>query len=341
MKTDFFDFDIPQELIAQKPAAQRSDSRLLVYYRQENKIIDSQVKNITDFLDKDYFLVFNNSKVVPSRMMVKKKETQRPGEFLVLKIRDPFLIEVITDKSKKYKTGTEVVLPDHTVCVVCEELDQFTRLIKVDQPLFTIDYFNQYGLIPLPPYINKIPDQEDRERYQTVYSKLYGSAAAPTAGLHFDEKIFQNLADQQIGHAFISLHVGLGTFQPIYADNIYDHKIHAEDFIISEDNADKINQAIAKGRKIIPVGTTSLRTLETVIQDKKIQPGEGTSELYIHPGYEFKIASGLFTNFHTPKSSLMVLVSTIVGLEKIHEIYQHAINKKYRFFSYGDAMLIL
>jgi S-adenosylmethionine:tRNA ribosyltransferase-isomerase len=342
MKTDIFDFFVPDNLIAQKPSEKRSDSRLLVYDRKLDKITDSYTKNISDFLDDNYFLVFNNSRVIPARIQVKKKENDREGEILVLKIVDEKTIEIITDKAKKYKTGTIIIMPCGNQVVVTEDVDELVKVVKSEKQLFTIDYFEKYGNVPLPPYIKGgIASEVDKERYQTVYKKYYGSAAAPTAGLHFDDRIFTSLKLKNIDHAFVSLHVGLGTFQPIYSSEIEDHKIHTEEYLIEPDEADKINNAIQNNKKIIPVGTTSLRTLETAFSNGKIISGTGKSGIYIYPPYNFKVASGLFTNFHTPKSSLAVLVSAMVGVEKLLSIYQYAVKNGYRFFSYGDAMLIL
>ncbi|OHD27227.1 MAG: tRNA preQ1(34) S-adenosylmethionine ribosyltransferase-isomerase QueA [Spirochaetes bacterium GWC1_27_15] len=342
MKTDLFDFEVPEELIAQSPLENRSDSRLLVYYRKKDLIIDSFTKDISSFLNNDYFLVFNNSKVIPARLKIIKKENSRDGEILILKIIDDFTIEVITDKSKKYKLSTEIILPDGSICFVEKDIDQFVKIIKSKTPIFTLNYLEKYGSVPLPPYIKGgNADNYDKERYQTIYSQYYGSAAAPTAGLHFDQNIFSSLDNKQISYSFVCLNVGLGTFQPIYTNNIEEHKIHTEEYFIDNSNAQKINEAIRNKKNIIPVGTTSLRTLESAYKEGSILEGFGKTNLYIYPPYDFKIASGLFTNFHTPKSSLLVLVSSMVGVDKLFEIYKYAIQKKYRFFSYGDAMLII
>ena len=342
MKTDIFDFYIPEHLIAQKPVAKRSDSRLLVYHKDRDMLTESFTKNVGDFLSEEYFLVFNNSRVIPARFRIIKKDNGREGEFLVLKITDRHKIDVLTDRSKKYKEGSIVILPDGSEGTISESKDDLVKTVCTEKDIFSHEYFEKYGSVPLPPYIKKgIADNYDRERYQTVYTKYYGSAAAPTAGLHFDDSIFNSLEQKKISHAFVSLHVGLGTFQPIYADEIEDHKIHEEEYFIEEAEAKKINAALDNGKKIIPVGTTSLRTLETAFEEGIIKAGKGASSLYIRPSYEFKIASGLFTNFHTPRSSLAVLVSAMIGTEKLLEIYKYAVEKEYRFFSYGDAMLII
>ncbi len=342
MKTELLNFNVPESLIAQSPSKKRSDSRLLVYNRITDKIIDSYTKNFVTFLNDEHFLIFNNSRVIPARMMINKKDNNRSGEILILKIIDPYQAEVLTDRAKKYSVGTILIFPDKNECYIKEDIDHGIKILCSDHPMFTIEYIEKYGHVPLPPYIKKKnPDKKDKERYQTVFSKYYGSAAAPTAGLHFDKRIFKTLDDNNIKYAFISLHVGLGTFQPIYAPNIEDHKIHKEEYYIEKKEANKINKAISDNKKIIPVGTTSLRTLETAFNNGKIQYGAGLSNLYIHPPYHFKIINGLITNFHTPKSSLAVLVSSLIGVDKLLEIYHYAIKKEYRFFSYGDAMLII
>jgi len=341
MKTDLFYFNLPDYLIAQKPSKKRSDSRLLVYYRNKDIIIDSYTKNLCEFINKDYFLVFNNSKVIPARLNIKKKENNRNGELLVLKIINEYEIEVLMDKAKKYPDETVIILPQNKEALITKTLNDGVKLLKSDKPVFTINYLDKNGYVPLPPYIrNKKTLKFDRDRYQTTFSKIYGSSAAPTAGLHFDKTIFNSLKKHSIDYAFVSLHVGLGTFQPIYTQNIEEHKIHEEEYFIERNEADKINKAI-NNKKIIPVGTTSLRTLETAYNNGKIKYGNGVSNLYIYPSYKFEVADGLLTNFHTPKSSLLVLVSAILGRDKLFEIYDYAIKKEYRFFSYGDAMLIL
>jgi len=341
MKTSLFNFIIPERLIAQNPSDRRSDSRLLVYYRRENKIVDTYVKFFPDFLNDNYFLVFNNSRVIPSRINIVKKASGAQSQMLVLKIVDSKTIRAITEKSKKFKIGTEVVLPTGICGIVAEEVDDYVKIVKTDIGVFDNEYFEKNGNLPLPPYIKKNPTEYDKIRYQTIYGKVYGSAAAPTAGLHFDEELFAKLRDRHICYSFVSLHVGLGTFQPIYSDDIEDHKIHKEEYDIDPEAAAQINESIKNNKIIIPVGTTSLRTLETAYNNGGVKSGKGVSDIYIYPPYSFKVAGGLFTNFHTPKSSLAVLVSALIGVDKLLEIYDYAVSKEYRFFSYGDAMLIL
>lgn len=341
METNLFDFDLPEHLIAQKPSDKRTNSRLLVYYRDKDTIVDSYTKNLSDFIDDRYFLVFNNSKVIPARIDIIKKRSNIKGELLLLKIIDKNTIQCIMDKAKKYKNGDIIILPDLTECYIEKEIEDSIKIVKCEKDIFDYNYFEKFGKIPLPPYIKKIPDKEDYERYQTVYSKYYGSVAAPTAGLHFDKEIFDSLAKKNIDYAFVSLHVGLGTFKPIHSKNIEDHKIHKEEYFIEKEEAIKINNAIKNNKIITAIGTTSLRVLETVFMNNQIKEGFGATDIYIYPPYNFKIVKSIFTNFHTPNSSLLVLMAAFVGREKILEIYNYAIKKEYRFFSYGDAMLVL
>lgn len=341
MNINEFDFNIPEELIAQNPADVRSESKLLVYYREKDRIVDSKTANIADFLDPDYFMIFNNSRVIPARVPIRKYDNDRIGELLLIKIIDKYTIEVITDKTKKYRIGCKIILPDNSIVYVDKNLNDGVKIIKSENPIFSIEYFNNYGNVPLPPYIKKQPDEYDKIRYQTTFGKDYGSSAAPTAGLHFDERIFNSLDSKKIEHTCVSLHVGLGTFQPIYTDNILEHKIHSERISVSKESADKINNAISNNKKILPVGTTSLRTIESAYSNGKIIPCDMDTDLYIYPSYKFKVTDAIFTNFHTPKSSLFILISAFVGTNKLKEIYKYAVDNKYRFFSYGDAMLIL
>ncbi|HOJ63794.1 MAG TPA: tRNA preQ1(34) S-adenosylmethionine ribosyltransferase-isomerase QueA [Spirochaetota bacterium] len=341
MKTELFNFDIPEHLIAQKPSDKRSNSRLLVYYKDKDIIIDSYTRNIIDFLDENYFLIFNNSKVIPARIKIIKKKSNNQGEALLLKIIDKNTIQCLMDKAKRYKNGEVIIFPDGTECYVAEEIEDSIKIIKCDKEIFNYQYFEKFGQIPLPPYIKKYPTEEDKERYQTIYSKYYGSVAAPTAGLHFDNHIFESLKKKSIEYAFVSLHVGLGTFKPIYTEHIEDHKMHTEEYFIEKEEAIKINNAIKNNKIITAIGTTSLRVLESAFIDNEIKEGYNTTDIYIYPPYNFKVVKSIFTNFHTPKSSLIILMAAFVGREKILELYQYAIKKEYRFFSYGDAMLIL
>lgn len=345
MQTEDYNFEVPEHLIAQHPAEHRSDSRMLVYHRDGKKIEDRMFKDLPEIINSKYHLVFNNSRVICSRLVVTKESTGHKGELLILKLEDENHALALTDKSKKYKTGEKIILPGgndkRITCVVEEEIDSLKKRLYCEEPVFTVEYLNKYGTIPLPPYIKKDVDDNDKIRYQTIYSKPYGSAAAPTAGLHFDNEIFSRLKNAGVNHTYVTLHVGLGTFQPIYSDTIEGHKIHQEEYEITEDEARELNDAVAAGKILLPVGTTSLRTIESNFNDGKFSAGHFATQLYITPGYKLKAAGALFTNFHTPKSSLAVLVSAITGYEEFREIYKHAVENEYRFFSYGDCMLIL
>lgn len=345
MLTEDYNFEVPDHLIAQHPTERRSDSRMLVYYRNSKKIEDRLFRELPEILNSKYHLVFNNSRVICSRLAVAKESTGHKGELLILKLEDENHAVALTDKSKKYKTGEKILLPGDNgkriVCVVEKEIDSLKKLLFCEEPIFTIEYLNKYGTIPLPPYIKKIVDDDDKIRYQTIYSKPYGSAAAPTAGLHFDEETFLRLKNANVNYTYVTLHVGLGTFQPIYSDTIEEHKIHQEEYEITEDEARELNEAVSAGKILLPVGTTSLRTIESNFTNGKFTAGHFATQLYITPGYELKSAGALFTNFHTPKSSLAVLVSAITGYEEFMEMYKHAVKEEYRFFSYGDCMLIL
>lgn len=345
MRTEDYNFEVPEHLVAQHPAEHRSDSRMLVYYRDSKKIEDRMFRELPELLNDKYHLVFNNSRVISSRIAVTKESTGHKGELLILKLEDANHAIALTDKSKKYKTGEKIVLPTeegkHLVCVVEEEIDSLKKRLYCEEPVFTVEYLNKYGTIPLPPYIKKDVDEDDKIRYQTIYSKPYGSAAAPTAGLHFDEEVFSQLKKKGVNHTYVTLHVGLGTFQPIYSDTIEGHQIHQEEYEITKDEECELNDAIAAGKILLPVGTTSLRTIESNFENGKFNAGQFATRLYITPGYKLKAAGALFTNFHTPKSSLAVLVSAITGYDEFIRIYNHAVKQEYRFFSYGDCMLIL
>ena len=344
MQTEDYNFEVPEHLIAQHPVAHRSDSKMLVYYRDSKKIEDRMFKDLPEILDNKYHLVFNNSRVISSRLAVVKESTGHKGELLILKLEDANHAVALTDKSKKYKKGERIILPcddKKLVCVVEEEIDTLKKRLYCEDAIFTVEYLNKYGTIPLPPYIKKDVDDDDKIRYQTIYSKPYGSAAAPTAGLHFDEKVFSELQAKGVNHTYVTLHVGLGTFQPIYSDTIEAHQIHQEEYEISENEARELNEALSSGKILLPVGTTSLRTIESNFDNGSFKSGHFATRLYITPGYELKAAGALFTNFHTPKSSLAVLVSAITGYDEFKRIYNHAIKEEYRFFSYGDCMLIL
>ncbi|MBQ2124273.1 MAG: tRNA preQ1(34) S-adenosylmethionine ribosyltransferase-isomerase QueA, partial [Spirochaetales bacterium] len=276
MQTEDYNFEVPEHLIAQHPAAHRSDSKMLVYYRDSKKIEDRMFKDLPEILDNKYHLVFNNSRVISSRLAVVKESTGHKGELLILKLEDANHAVALTDKSKKYKKGERIILPcddKKLVCVVEEEIDTLKKRLYCEDAIFTVEYLNKYGTIPLPPYIKKDVDDDDKIRYQTIYSKPYGSAAAPTAGLHFDEKVFSELQAKGVNHTYVTLHVGLGTFQPIYSDTIEAHQIHQEEYEISENEARELNEALSSGKILLPVGTTSLRTIESNFDNGSFKSG--------------------------------------------------------------------
>ena len=348
MKTSDFYFDLPEELIAQFPPENRGTSKLLVVRKLRHGCCcagcgshvttHSSVQNFPDFIEEGTVVVFNNTKVRKARIFG-VSETGAKTEFLLLEKLSDCKWKAISSKIKKQKIGKVFSFPENIKCVVSEKNDK--GLIVEFNTNIDDDYLEKFGHIPLPPYIKRDDTISDSKRYQTIYCEKTGSAAAPTAGLHFTEEILDSLKKKGVTIAFITLHVGMGTFKPIHSDKIEDHVMHEEVFEISEETAEIINAAKSNGKKIVAVGTTSLRTLESAVCNGKVVAGKGSTSLFIYPGYEFKIVDVLFTNFHTPDSTLIVLVSAFAGISEIKEAYKEAIEKKYRFFSYGDAMLIL
>jgi len=301
-------------------------------------ITHSSVQNFSDFIDENTVIVFNNTKVRKARIFG-LSETGTKTEFLLLENVSGNKWKAISSKLKKQKPGKTFTFPANIKCTVIEK-DEKGIILEFSSNIDDA-YLEKYGHVPLPPYIKREDILSDSERYQTIYCEKTGSAAAPTAGLHFTEEILDNLKKKGITTTFITLHVGMGTFKPIHSDAIENHIMHEEIYEISEETADIINNAKNNGKKIVAIGTTSLRTLESAIFNGKVVPGKGKTSLFIYPGYKFKIVDSLFTNFHTPDSTLIVLVSAFAGISAIKEAYKEAIDKKYRFFSYGDAMLIL
>jgi S-adenosylmethionine:tRNA ribosyltransferase-isomerase len=349
MKTEELNYHLPPELIAQQPLGVRSDSKLLVFNRSSSEFVDSHFASIGDFLLPGDCLVLNDTKVFPARFFAQRASGGRL-EGLFLSESAPTIWEVLLKGARKVKTGEIIYLKDKAKEDFCtaEVLDKPApdrcRLkIKADDGLETV--LDKIGYPPLPPYIKRGTDPNqaatDKIRYQTVYAREAGAVAAPTAGLHFTDQLIEQLKAAQISFAYITLHVGTGTFKPIATENIEEHKIHQERFSIDEKNARIINATKEKGRRIIAVGTTSARTLETVAVDSHVKATSGKTELFIKPGYEFKIVDAMVTNFHLPKSTLLALVATFAGLENILAAYRHAIEQRYRFYSYGDAMLIV
>ncbi len=348
MKTEQLNYYLPAELIAQQPCTVRSDSRLLVFDRLENKLLDSFFNRIGDFLRPGDCLVLNDTKVLPARFWGARK-TGGKLEGLFLNEKTPGLWEVMLKGAGKVKTAETICLSgrgkDCINAVVLEKTGQGRCLLKFQTEEIAEAILERIGLPPLPPYIKRNDNIEqavlDKNRYQTVYARKTGAVAAPTAGLHFTEELIERLKNSGIHFAYVTLHVGLGTFKPVNVENLEDHDIHEEQFSIDEKNAGLINKAKKRGGRIIAVGTTSVRTLETIATDSQISAGTGATRIFITPGYKFKIVDAMVTNFHLPKSTLLALVGAFAGLENIFAAYRYAIEQKYRFYSYGDAMLII
>ncbi|GHV67867.1 S-adenosylmethionine:tRNA ribosyltransferase-isomerase [Spirochaetia bacterium] len=353
MKLTDFSFDLPAELIAQFPPAERGQSRLLVLDRSSKNRNHHYVKELPDLLPPGSLLVFNNSKVRKARLRGCSIKTGAEVEFLLIKKIDAFTWEAMARRAKKRRIGDRFIFAEGSAGETEAEIsggDNEFRRLRFDRPI-NDDWLEVYGHIPLPPYIRRDDTETDAERYQTIYAQKTGSQAAPTAGLHFTPGIMQALKDRNIECVFITLHVGLGTFLPVRTVEIEDHRMHEEVFFIDDDTAAAVEKASREGRKIIAVGTTSLRTLESawelnadsVSGDRsgKLRTGENSTSIFIYPGYQFKIVDALFTNFHTPQSTLLMLAAAFAGRDLILETYAEAVRQGYRFFSYGDAMLIV
>ena len=339
-KSDFF-YELPEELIAQTPVEPRNISRLMKIDRQTGEIIHSHFYNLCDFLKKGDLLVMNDSRVLPARLYGEKKDNGTFIEFLLLEQKGDKVWEIICRPGKKAKVGTKFVFGGGRLeAEVIEVKDDGNRIVRFecDGNFFTA--LEDVGQMPLPPYITA--KLEDKERYQTVYSKELGSAAAPTAGLHFTEEMLEDLRNRGINTAFVTLHVGLGTFRPVKEDKVLEHKMHSEHYYLPKETADLINQTRANGGRVIAVGTTTCRTLESVATFyDEIAEHDGYTDIFIYPGYKFKAIDGLITNFHLPESTLIMLVSAFLGYDKTMNAYKTAVDEKYRFFSFGDAMIII
>ena len=348
-RTDFY-FDLPQELIAQYPSAQRGNDRLMVLGRKGGEISHRTIEDLPELVESGTLMVFNNSRVRKARVFGTKESTGREVEFIFLnKVDESSCVwNTLVKNAKKQRPGMRYAFPDSSVGTILENPQndgtEF-RTIKFDFALAE-SWFEKNGHIPLPPYIKRADDEADSERYQNVFAKTVGSAACPTAGLHFTNEMLEKLEQKKIERVFITLHVGLGTFLPVREENIEDHKMHEEIFTVERTVAQKINQAKKEGRPILAVGTTSVRTLESACvadnDGKSWQVREGTfaTSIFMYPGYKFKIVDQMFTNFHTPESTLIMLVSAFSSRENILNAYKVAVQEKYRFFSYGDAMLV-
>ena len=337
-KSDFF-YNLPEELIAQTPAEPRDSSRLLVYNRTTDKVEHRIFHDIKDYLKKGDVLVVNNTKVLPARIYAHTEHGGRV-EVLLLKRISALRWEVLVKPGKKCRPGTHLVVDEGLSLTVSSVTESGERIVDFECEGVFEEALERVGSMPLPPYIHE--KLRDKNRYQTVYAKTDGSAAAPTAGLHFTPQLLQEIKDMGVEVAEVLLHVGLGTFRPVKEDAVTDHKMHSEYFEVSQSAADIINRAKREGRRVIAVGTTSVRTLESAAaEDGTLSPCRGNTSIFIYPPYKFKCVDCLITNFHLPESTLIMLVAAMVGREKILELYNIAVEEKYRFFSFGDAMLIL
>lgn len=340
MKLEDFDYNLPEELIAQVPIAKRDESRLMVVDREKRTIEDKVFKDIIDYLEPGDCLVRNNTKVIPARLYG-KKETGANVEFVLLKQLEGDIWESIVRPGSKLKPGTKVIFGDGLLeAEILDILEDGTRKVKFTYEGIFNEILDKIGLMPLPPYIHE--SLKENDRYQTVYAKYEGSAAAPTAGLHFTPELLKKIEEKGIKIANVTLHVGIGTFRPVKEENIEEHKMHTEHFYIKQEDVEKINETKKNGKKVIAVGTTSCRVLETIADEKTglVKQTESDTGIYIYPGYKFKCIDGLITNFHLPKSTLLMLVSALADREFILEAYNKAVKEKYRFFSFGDAMFI-
>ncbi len=338
MNTNEFDYYLPEELIAQTPLKDRASSRLMVLNRKNETIEDKNFKDIIDMFDENDVLVFNNSRVIPARLFGIKEGTNAHIELLLLK-NEGDVWTTLCKPARRVGIGTIIDFGEGILkaeCISCEE-DGIRKFKMIYEGIF-LEILDKLGEMPLPPYIhNKL---EDKERYQTVYSKTPGSAAAPTAGLHFTNEVLEALKKKGVELLFVTLHVGLGTFRPVAVEDVTKHKMHSEFYTIDKETANRLNLAIKNGKRIVSIGTTTTRTLESAY-DNGFKETSGWTDIFIYPGYKFKAVGAQFTNFHLPKSTLIMLVSAFASKEFILKAYNHAVEEKYRFFSFGDAMLIL
>ena len=343
MKVSDFNYDLPKELIAQHPMEKRDESRLMVLHRDTKQIEDKTFKDVIDYLEPGDCLVRNNTKVIPARLYGKiaGKTSEKLVEFLLLKQLENDNWEVMVRPGKKLREGVKVDFGDGLLhAEILEVMENGDRLVHFEYDGIFNEILDKIGLMPLPPYITE--RLKDKDRYQTVYAKYDGSAAAPTAGLHFTEELLEKIKEKGVEIANVTLHVGIGTFRPVKVENIEEHHMHSEHYYIKQEDVDKINKAKREGHRIIAVGTTSCRVLESIAKDNgEVEPTEGDTSIFIYPGYKFKCIDCLITNFHLPESTLIMLVSSLASKEFIMEAYNKAVEEKYRFFSFGDAMLIL
>ena len=353
MNINDFDYELPKELIAQTPAEKRDCSRLMVVDRATGKVEHKHFYDILDYLEPGDCLVLNNSKVLPARLFGVKEGTGAKVEFLLTKRIEGDTWETMVRPGKRLKVGDAVNFAGSAGetgklfrAVVKDYGEDGTRIVEFQYDGIFLERLEELGQMPLPPYIERKNNREDRERYQTVYCREEGSVAAPTAGLHFTKELLQKAGDKGVKIAYVTLHVGIGTFRPVKVENIEEHHMHFEEYFVDEETAEIINETIKSGGRIVSVGTTSTRTVESaaafddVSGHWLVQPGHGNTDIFIYPGYEFKIIDALITNFHLPKSTLLMLISALYNREDILRVYKIAVEEKYRFFSYGDAMFI-
>lgn len=337
MKKQDFYFDLPEHLIAQHPLPNRSDSRLLVYNRENQQYIHKQVKSLCEFLEPGDLLVMNDSKVIPARLYGRKSSGGKV-ELLIERILDDNTFLAHIKASKALKANAIITLDGGYRLTILERKDDLFHC-SVEGPV--MDLLAEIGHIPLPPYITRSDIESDNTRYQTVYANAAGSVAAPTAGLHFDESLLNALRKKGVHIAYLTLHVGSGTFRPVRVDNILEHTMHSERFLISQEVCDAIHKAKKENHRVIAVGTTALRALESAALDGDLKPCERETAIFIYPGFTFKVCDGLLTNFHLPESTLLMLVAAFIGYESMQALYREAIAEQYRFFSYGDTSLLL
>lgn len=344
MRIDEFDYELPKELIAQNPAEKRDFSRLMAVNMDTGEVDHKRFYDIIDYLDPDDILVLNNSKVIPARIYGKKEGTGANIEFLLSKRVEGDTWETLVRPGKRLKVGDFVSFGDGKLrAEILEFGEDGTRIVKFHYDGIFMEILDEIGQMPLPPYIERENNREDRERYQTVYAKVDGSAAAPTAGLHFTPEILEKAKEKGVKLAYVTLHVGIGTFRPVKEENVEDHHMHFEEYFVDHETAELINNAIKEGRRVVSVGTTSTRTVESAAYYDEasgkylVREGQGNTNIFIYPGYQWKIVDSLITNFHLPKSTLLMLVSSLWNREDILRVYNMAVAEKYRFFSYGDA----
>lgn len=337
MQIKDFDYDLPEDRIAQYPLAQRDASKLMVLDTAMGSISDRVFTDILEYLQSGDLLVFNDTRVIPARL-IGKRSTGASIEVFLLKQLDADEWEVLVKPGRKALPGTEIEFGSDFKCQVLSKTEFGGRVVKFCYAGIFNELLEKYGAMPLPPYIKA--KLEDRERYQTVYSKHNGSVAAPTAGLHFTPQLLAALQTKGVQTAFVTLHVGIGTFRPVSVDNIQEHKMHSEEYQITPAVADLVNKAKAEGRRVIAVGTTAIRTLESATHSGKLLAGQGATDIFIYPGYEFQTVDAIITNFHLPKSTLIMLVAAFANREFVLQAYEHAVQNDYRFFSFGDAMFL-